>query len=144
MLLILLAGAGFLLIVSCANVMSLLFARGAARRAEIAIRQAVGAGKGRLARQFLTEALVLSSAGGVLGLLLAGLGVEALLALEPGQLPRADDVGVNGMVLAFAIGAIFSGFGPAVILYVILWVVMPLETIEYADEDPEDADWGPP
>jgi predicted permease len=103
MLLILLGAAGFLLVVACANVMSLMLARGASRRAEVAIRQALGAGRARLAGQFLTEAFVLSLAGGVVGLILAHFGVQGLLALEPGQLPRADDVGVNGLVLAFAL-----------------------------------------
>ncbi|MDZ7779488.1 MAG: ABC transporter permease [Gemmatimonadota bacterium] len=107
MLLILLGAAGFLLVVACANVTNLLLARGAARRTEVAVRQAVGAGRGRLAGQFLIEALVLSLAGGALGLVLATLGVDALLALEPGQLPRADEVGVNLPVLAFALGVSF-------------------------------------
>ncbi|HUF76245.1 MAG TPA: ADOP family duplicated permease, partial [Longimicrobiales bacterium] len=107
MLLILLGAAGFLLVVACANVTNLLLARGAARRTEVAVRQAMGAGRGRLAGQFLTEALVLSLAGGGLGLLLAALGVDALLALETGQLPRVDEVGVHPAVLGFALGVSF-------------------------------------
>jgi predicted permease len=107
MLLILLGAAGFLLVVACANVTNLLVARGAARRTEVAVRQAMGAGRGRLAGQFLTEALVLSLAGGALGLVLATLGVDALLALETGQLPRADEVGVHPAVLGFALGVSF-------------------------------------
>jgi predicted permease len=101
-LMILLAAAGFLLVVACANVTSLMLARGSARRAEVAVRQAVGASRGRLAGQFLTEALVLTLLGGALGLALARLGVAGLLAIEPGQLPRADQVEVNLLVLAFA------------------------------------------
>ena len=107
MLLILLGAAGFLLVVACANVTNLLLARGAARRTEVAVRQAVGAGRGRLAGLFLTEALVLSLAGGGLGLLLAALGVDVLLALETGRLPRADEVGVHPAVLGFALGVSF-------------------------------------
>ena len=107
MLLILLGAAGFLLIVACANVANLLLARGAARRTEVAVRQAMGAGRRRLAGQFLTEALVLALAGGALGLVLAVFGVDALLALETGQLPRADEVGVDPVVLAFALGVSF-------------------------------------
>ncbi|HUF75765.1 MAG TPA: ABC transporter permease, partial [Longimicrobiales bacterium] len=107
MLLILLGAAGFLLIVACANVTNLMLARSASRRTEVAVRQAMGAGRGRLAGQFLTEALVLSLAGGALGLALATLGVDALLALETGQLPRADEVGVNFAVLGFALAVSF-------------------------------------
>jgi predicted permease len=107
MLLILLGAAGFLLVVACANVMNLLLARGSARRTEVAVRQAIGAGRGRLAGQFLTEALVLSLAGGALGLVLASLGVDVLLALETGQLPRAGEVGVHPTVLGFALGVSF-------------------------------------
>jgi len=101
-LIVLLVAALFLLVVACANVVGLLLARGASRRAEIAVRQALGAGRGRLAVQILVESLVLAAAGGALGLVLAQVGVTSLLALEPGRLPRAEDVGVNGSVLAFA------------------------------------------
>ncbi|MQA89448.1 MAG: FtsX-like permease family protein [Gemmatimonas sp.] len=107
-LFLLLGAAGFLLLVACANVVNLLLARAATRRAEIAVRQAVGAGKGRLVRQFLTEALLLSVLGGVLGVILARFGVAALLALEPGRLPRVEEVGLDASVLAFAIAVSFA------------------------------------
>ncbi|MBF5043418.1 FtsX-like permease family protein [Aggregicoccus sp. 17bor-14] len=103
-LLILLGAAAFLLLVAGANVTHLLLARAATRRRELAVRVALGAGRGALVRQFLTETLLLTLAGGGLGVLLAAWSVQGLLALEPGDLPRAGEVGVNGAVLAFALG----------------------------------------
>ena len=103
-LLLLLGASAFLLLIACANVVNLLVARTAVRQGEIALRLALGAGRRRVMQQFITEAFVLSFAGGVLGILATLVGVRLLLALEPGSLPRAGEVGVNGAVLMFALG----------------------------------------
>ena len=102
-LVVVLAASGFLLLIGCANVVNLLVARMAAREGELALRLALGAGRGRLVRQFLAESLALSLCGGVLGVVLAVAGVKALLALEPGRLPRISEVGVHWPVLLFAL-----------------------------------------
>jgi predicted permease len=103
-LLVLLAASAFLLLIACANVVNLLVARAAVREGELAVRLALGATRARIAQQFIAEALVLALSGGVLGVGLAALGVRALLALEPGDLPRVAEVGVDLRVLAFALG----------------------------------------
>ncbi len=102
-LLVLFGAVGCLLFVACANVANLLLAQAAARERELAVRSALGASRGRLVRQFLTEALVLSFAGGALGILGALGGVAGLLALAPPNLPRLENVAVSVPVLAFAL-----------------------------------------
>ncbi len=104
MLLVLVGASGLLLLITCANVVSLLLSRTAARRRELAVRRALGAGRARLARQFVGESLVLALAGGALGAAIAAVGVRVLLALEPGRLPRAGEVRVDAAALAFAFG----------------------------------------
>jgi putative ABC transport system permease protein len=104
MLLMLLGAAGLVLLIACANVGNLLFTRALSRRKEIAIRSALGAGRGRVFRQLLTEAVLLSSAGGALGLLLAYGTLTAASTLLAGQVPRADEISIDGRVLLFAVG----------------------------------------
>ena len=99
-LLAVLAAAGLLLAIVAVNVTHLLLARGARRRGELALRTALGAGRERLVRQLLTESLVLAAAGGVVGTGLAELGVRALVALGPPDLPRLHAIAVHGGVLA--------------------------------------------
>ena len=101
-LLILLGAVGFLLLVACANVANLLLAQGTVRQRELAVRSALGAARGRLVRQFLTESLLLSLMAGTLGILGAFTGVRGLIALAPQDLPRLDSVSINAPVLIFA------------------------------------------
>jgi putative ABC transport system permease protein len=98
---ILLGAVGCVLLVACANVANLLLARASARQAELAVRSALGAGRIRLLRQLLTEAVVLGAAGAVAGLAIAYLATRALVALQPADLPRLEEVGVNAGVVAF-------------------------------------------
>jgi predicted permease len=119
-LLILLGAVGFVLLIACANVANLLLARAEGRQKEIAIRAAIGAGRGRLLRQFLTESALLAAVGGVAGLLLGHLGLRALLATSPGSIPRADAVALDLPVLAFTLAvALLTGliFGLAPLLH---------------------------
>jgi predicted permease len=101
-LLVLLGAVGFLLLVACANIANLLLAQASARERELAIRSALGAARGRLFRQFLTEASSLALLGGGLGVIAAFWGVSALLALAPQNLPSSGSVSVSLPVLVFA------------------------------------------
>jgi putative ABC transport system permease protein len=114
---LLLAAVGLLLLVACANVANLLLAQGTTRVREVAVRAALGASTGRLGRQFLAETAVLTALGAGLGIALAYLGLETLLALAPGDLPRIQEVHIDGRVLALAVGlaglvALLSGIAP--------------------------------
>jgi putative ABC transport system permease protein len=104
-LVMLLAAVALVLLIACANVGNLLFARGLGRRKELAIRSALGAGRGRVFQQLLTEALVLATAGGAAGLLLARASLTASATLLADQVPRAEEISIDGRVLLFVAGA---------------------------------------
>jgi putative ABC transport system permease protein len=100
-LLVILAAVGFLLLVACTNVANLLLAQATARQREFAVRTALGATRWRLARQFIAENLMLALLAGGLGVLLSFWGVDALIGLNEGNLPRADEISLNARALTF-------------------------------------------
>jgi predicted permease len=109
-LLVLLAAVLFVLLIACANVAHMLLARSSARQKEIAIRSALGAKPGRVVRQFLTESLLLSLAGGAAGWFLALGGIRGLVALSPAELPRVETIRPDANVLLFALASsLFAG-----------------------------------
>jgi putative ABC transport system permease protein len=117
-LLAILGAVALVLLIVCVNVANLLLARGARRSGEFALRAALGAGRMRLIRQLLAESLLLALLGGLAGMVVAEIGVRALLALSPPGLPRIGAIGVDGAVFAFGFGitslvGLFVGLAPA-------------------------------
>ena len=100
-MLVLLGAVAFVLLIGSVNIASLMVAMGAARQREISIRMAIGAGRGRLIRQLLTEGLLLAVAGGLMGLLLATWGIDAMKTMDPGTIPRLSEANIDGRVLAW-------------------------------------------
>src|ERR1051326_614087 len=114
----LLGAVGFVLLIACANIANLLLVRASERGREIAVRAALGSGRGRIVAQMLTESLVLAAAGTVLGLGLAWQGIRVIKALSPANLPRIESVSLDGHAFAFAaavavVAAILFGLAPA-------------------------------
>lgn len=117
-LLILLAAVAFVLLIVCANIANLLLGRLSSRHKEMAIRLAVGAGRARLIKQMIVESLVLAILGGVLGLFLAYLGINILLAIKPANVPRITEIGIDGRLVLFSFGislltGLIFGLAPA-------------------------------
>jgi putative ABC transport system permease protein len=117
--LLLLGAALLILLIACANLANMTLSRSMGRRTEMAVRAALGAGRGRLARQLLTESMMLSIVGGACGVLLAIVATRALLALNPHVLPAVFEIGIDGRILLFSVAVsvgtgILFGFAPAI------------------------------
>jgi predicted permease len=134
-LLILLGAVGFVLLVACVNVANLLLARGSARHGEIAVRTALGAGRGRLVRQLMTEALVLGLLGGAVGLFIAWAGTIALVRARPVDIPRLDQVAIDPAAIAFT-------FALALITGLLFGVLPALQTTRGPARVLRGSGWG--
>jgi predicted permease len=118
-MMLLLGAVGFVLLIACANIASVLLARAESRHKEVALRAALGAGRGRLVRQFLVESLVLAALGGIAGLVLGDLALRLILTMDPASVPRVQEIGIDRWVLgattlvALVTGLLF-GLVPAI------------------------------
>lgn len=116
--LVLIGAVGLVLLIACANVSNLHLARSLKRQKELAVRSALGGGRGRLVRQILTESVILALPGGVLGILLAYWGTRLLLSISPENIPRVTEIGIDARVIAFSffatlVAGVISGLVPA-------------------------------
>jgi predicted permease len=121
---IMLGAVGCVLLIACANVANLLLARATVRKREIAIRTAMGAGRGRIIRQLLTESIVLSLVGGAFGLVIGFFGIRAILSLNPGTIPR---IGVQGALLSFDWAVVFFTLGVSVLTGILFGLIPALQ-----------------
>jgi putative ABC transport system permease protein len=120
-LIVFMVAVAFVLLIACANVVNLSLSRSAARAREVAVRSALGAGRGRIMRQLLTESLLIALTGGAIGLLLAGWLKDLLLAFSPGDIPRLDEIRLDWRVIGFTVGitlltTLLTGLAPALSL----------------------------
>jgi putative ABC transport system permease protein len=132
-LLILVGAVAFVLLIACANVANLLLARAAGRQREIAIRTAVGASRGNLIRQLLTESVLLSTIGGVLGLLIGTWSIPLLLAVSPGNLPRINDEGHVASAVSALDWHVLTFTSAIVLLTSVLFGLLPALRISKLD-----------
>src|SRR5262249_14830485 len=132
-LFILLGAVAFVLLIACANVANLLLCRAASRRKEIALRAAIGAGRGRIIRQLLTESMLLSLLGGGIGFLFGAWGVKMILALSPANIPHLNETTLDARVFVFSM--LISLFAGGLFGLVPVWHASHLNLTEALNAD---------